>query len=297
MNISIYGKTPIDKSDLHCIALLIEDILKSSDKIKIWNKLYEDIKDSVPVTDKIVTFSSKQDIADSTDILLSLGGDGTMLDTVDIVLGTDIAVLGINLGHLGFLTTAGRKDIGNIMSEISEKRFSIEQRTVLETEISFKKDQKFFAANEVCFLSADRGSIIDLEVFINGKYLTTYSGDGVITATPTGSTAYSLSCNGPIITPENNCLCITPVAPHNLTFRPLIISDNDIVKIHIPDTEETCKILIDGHLTGEYKQGDITIKKSPYKWKLVRLENQNFFKAITNKLMWGTTPVFLSGNM
>ena len=258
---------------------------------------FESVKELLDEVSYIKTFTTKEELADSTDILLSLGGDGTMLDTLDFVLGTDIAVLGINLGHLGFLTTAGRDDIRNLVKEIADADFTIEKRQILSADFSFDCTGRRFAANEACFLSTNRGSIIDLEVFINDKYVSTFSGDGLLIATPTGSTAYSMSAGGPIITPESRCLCLTPVAPHNLTFRPVIISDTDIIKVRIPRTEDSCKMLMDGYAVFERTEGEIILKKAPYNWNLVRLVNQDFYFSIRNKLMWGQTPKHLSGNL
>lgn len=297
MTISIFGKVPEKHKDRELIGILFENLLLIYDRILVWQPLFEAIKDLISDNSKITLFSQKNDLKNYDGILLSLGGDGTMLDTVDFVIGNKAAVLGVNLGHLGFLTSAGREDIQNLCNELQKNNFTIEKRLILETDFSCFDREKHFAVNEACFLSTNRGSIIDLEVFINGKYLTTYSGDGIIVATPTGSTAYSMSAGGPIISPESQCLCLTPIAPHNLTFRPIIISDNDEIRVHIPQNDNACKVLIDGYSILEANQGGIRINKSTYDWNLVRLENQDFFQAIRDKLMWGTTPKYLSENI
>ncbi|MBR1769054.1 MAG: NAD(+)/NADH kinase [Bacteroidales bacterium] len=297
MTISIFGKVPEDSGDRELIKLLFDELLAIYDKIFVWQTFWASIKDFVDVNSKIKTFSNKDELRNSSNLLISLGGDGTMLDTVDFVIGTEIAVLGVNLGHLGFLTTAGREDMQNLAKEIAENNFTIEKRPILGIDYNELASQRHFAVNEACFLSTNRGSIIDLEVFIDGKYLSTYSGDGIIIATPTGSTAYSMSAGGPIVSPESSCLCLTPIAPHNLTFRPIIIADNAKIRVHIPQTDNACKMLVDGYSIFEKSHGDILIEKSVYQWNLVRLENQDFFKAIRDKLMWGTTPKYLSGNL
>ena len=297
MQLFVYGKVPQNPQDRDLIKLLFEDISHSYDEVFVWQPFYEAIKDSLVNTTYIKTFRQKQELQSSQGILLSLGGDGTMLDTLDYVLGTDIAVMGINLGHLGFLTTAGRGDISNLIKEIQNNNFTIEKRQILTSEFSFECTGRKFAANEACFLSTNRGAIIDLEVFINDKYVTTFSGDGLLIATPTGSTAYSMSAGGPIITPESRCFCLTPVAPHNLTLRPVIINDQDVIKVRIPNTESNCKMLMDGYAVFERNNGEVILRKAPYSWNLVRLQNQDFYFSIRNKLMWGQSPRSFNHNL
>jgi NAD+ kinase len=297
MQLFVYGKVPQNPQDRDLIKLLFEDISHSYDEVFVWQSFYEAIKDSLVNTTYIKTFKQKQELQSLQGILLSLGGDGTMLDTLDYVLGTDIAVMGINLGHLGFLTTAGREDISNLIKEIQNNNFTIEKRQILTSEFSFESTGRKFAANEACFLSTNRGAIIDLEVFINDKYVTTFSGDGLLIATPTGSTAYSMSAGGPIITPESRCFCLTPVAPHNLTLRPVIINDQDVIKVRIPNTESNCKMLMDGYAVFERNNGEIILRKAPYSWNLVRLQNQDFYFSIRNKLMWGQSPRSFNHNL
>ncbi|MBQ9255112.1 MAG: NAD(+)/NADH kinase [Bacteroidales bacterium] len=294
MKFAIFGKEPT-KENIPFIQELFNQLTELKEPLLVWDKFFHWIKASLQQTDNIKLFSNEEDLKNNADILFSLGGDGTMLDTLSFVRNTDIAVLGINLGHLGFLTTAGKQEIGKVVRDIKLGNFSIERRNILEVGFESEKEFSHFAINELCVLSSYRGTIIDAEVFVNGKYLTRYSGDGILISTPTGSTAYSLSCNGPIITPDSCCLCITPVAPHNLTFRPIVISDKDTIRIHLPeDNENDANIMVDGYIINEVDNDfvkvdeDIIIKKSDYEWKLVRLDNQDFFSALRNKLMWGT---------
>lgn len=294
MSIYIFGKTPENEKDKKSIRLLFENLCLNYDEIVVWEPLFVAIKNFIPESPAIKTFYHKSDLKQDNNILLSLGGDGTMLDTVEFVIGTQIAVLGVNLGHLGFLTTAGREDIVNLVAEIKKNNFSIEKRPILEVKYPNQADERHFAVNEACFLSTNRGSIINIEVFVDDKYLSTYSADGVILATPTGSTAYSMAAGGPIISPLSQCLCLTPIAPHNLTLRPIIISDNSEVRVRISQIDNKCEMLLDGYSIFQKNNIEVLLKKSPYFWNLVRLENQDFFKAIRDKLMWGTTPKYLT---
>lgn len=293
MSIYIFGKTPENEKDKKSIRLLFENLCLTYKEIFVWEPLFVSIKNFLPENSVIKTFCRKSDLNRHNNILLSLGGDGTMLDTVEFVIGTQIAVLGVNLGHLGFLTTAGREDIAHLVNEIQNNNFSIEKRPILEVKYPNQVEERHFAVNEACFLSTNRGSIINIEVFVDDKYLSTYSADGIILATPTGSTAYSMAAGGPIISPTSQCLCLTPIAPHNLTLRPIIISDNSQVKVRIAQTDNKCEMLLDGYSIFQKNNIEVVLKKSPYVWNLVRLENQDFFKAIRDKLMWGTTPKYL----
>lgn len=297
MRIAVYGTFPSNKEDIERVVILFEELLKTypCKDILLWSVFYKKLQSYYPSLSGVGTFNCREDLIDRCDILLSLGGDGTMLDTVDYVIGSNIAVLGINLGHLGFLTSVGREDIYGLFKELEQKNFTIEKRQVIEM---YSKDNnmhsvKRFAVNEACFLSSNRGSILDLEVFVEDEYLTTFSGDGVLIATPTGSTAYSLSCNGPIIAPQSECICITPVSPHNLTFRPIIIPSYQKIKVRVPQSENPCKMLMDGYTIFENTQGEVTIQIAPYNWNLLRFEKQSFFQAIRKKLMWGTKPQYM----
>lgn len=288
MRFAVFGKEPT-KENIPFIQELFSQLLTLNEKILVWNKFYSWIKDYIPSSSNIQLFSNREDLKDKADILFSLGGDGTMLDTLAYVRDTNIAVLGINLGHLGFLTTGGKEEINRLVAEVKKGNFSIEKRHVLESNLEGVENKTKYAINELCVLSAYRGTIIDVEVWVNDKYLTKYSGDGLLVSTPTGSTAYSLSCNGPIITPDSRCICITPVAPHNLTFRPVVISDESTIKVHIcEDNESPSNVMLDGYVVPE-PDTDIIIKTAPFEWNLVRLENQDFFTALRKKLMWGTS--------
>ncbi len=296
MRIAVYGTFPSDKEDIDRVVLLFKELLETfslKDKdIVVWSEFYIRLKNYFKDLTDVELFTCRNNLINKCDILLSLGGDGTMLDTLDYVIGTDIVVLGVNLGHLGFLTSVGREDIKGLANELKNKNFTTESRQVIE--ISSKDNNtaniKRFGVNEACFLSSNRGNILDLEVFVDGEYLTTFSGDGVLIATPTGSTAYSLACNGPIIAPKAECFCITPVSPHNLTFRPIIIPSSQKITVRVPNSKNPCKMLMDGYTIFEDTRGEVTIQMAPYYWHLLRFEKQSFFQAIRKKLMWGTKP-------
>lgn len=221
------------------------------------------------------------DSADGCDYLFSIGGDGTLLSTVQFIRRDNPTafppVLGINFGHLGFLTSVGKENLHGMTEELLAGRFTLEDRTLLQLSSGY-------ALNEVFVHRTEEASLLRTEVYIGNHYVATYAGDGVIVATPTGSTAYSLSCGGPILTPDSRCLAITPISAHTLTLRPIIIPDTAQIRLHVCDD---CFLGIDSRRTTLAGGTDLTLTRAPFAIRLVRLGSQNFFTAIRDKLMWG----------
>lgn len=235
----------------------------------------------------------------SIDMMVSIGGDGTLLSAVHLIGGAAIPVVGINFGHLGFLTTAGRDDIDKLALCLNEGRYSIEHRTMLEVdvEVGTRLDthgsevapefRNLFALNEVYLHRLDKFPLLHTEVQVDGEQVATYAADGLIIATPTGSTAYSLSCGGPILAPGSGSIVLTPIAAHTLTQRPVILSDG--VRLRLRDEEaDVCYTLgVDSFVGTLAPDSVIDIRKASFQTHLVRIEHQNFFSAIRDKLMWG----------
>lgn len=223
------------------------------------------------------------DTVDGCDFLLSIGGDGTLLSSVQFVHSSDPAafppILGINFGHLGFLTAAGKENIGSLVDDLLEGRYTLEERTLLQGD-------DFLALNEVFLHRSDASSLLRTEVRVDGDYVATYAGDGVIVATPTGSTAYSLSCGGPILTPDSRCLVITPVCAHTLTLRPIIVPDSAIVELRT-EGSGSHTLGIDSRRTTCQGPTHLTLRRAPFTINLVRTGSQSFFSAIRDKLSWG----------
>ena len=222
------------------------------------------------------------DTIDACDYLFSIGGDGTLLSSVQFVRsshpGTFPPVLGINFGHLGFLTTVGRENLHSMVDELLEGRFSLEERTLLEVNGQW-------SLNEVFVHRTEEASLLRTQVYVDGQYVATYAGDGVIVATPTGSTAYSLSCGGPILTPDSRCLVITPISAHTLTLRPIIVPDSAAIRLHLCDERF---LGIDSRRSTLGPDCDLTLRRAPFTIRLIRMNTQNFFSAIRDKLMWGS---------
>ena len=196
-------------------------------------------------------------------------------------------VLGINLGHLGFLTSVGREDCDNLLEKLKRGLFKIEEHYLLKADWE-GATKEHLAINEVCVRGLSPSELLETEVYVNGEYLSTYSSDGLISATPTGSTAYSMSCGGPIISPQSKCICLTPISPHNLTHRPLIIPEDSEIEFRISHSKNQVSLHLDSQNYLLNPPARILIRKAEKKLKLVRMENNSFFSAIRNKLMWGT---------
>lgn len=225
------------------------------------------------------------DSVDGCDFLFSIGGDGTLLSSVQFVRSSNPAafppILGINFGHLGFLTTVGKEDFGTMIDDLLAGHYSLEQRTLLQI------NDDSFALNEVFLHRSDESSLLRTQVFVDGDYVATYAGDGVIVATPTGSTAYSLSCGGPILTPNSRGLVITPISAHTLTLRPIIVPDTSRIVLRVENGGQYT-LGMDSRRRQMQGTVELTLQRAPFTISLIRMNTQNFFSAIREKLMWGT---------
>ena len=226
--------------------------------------------------------------AGGTDMVISIGGDGTLLGAVHLIGTTETPVVGINFGHLGFLTTAGRDDIDLLVDSLCSGDYSIETRTMLDVNIYTGVETKYVRAlNEVYLHRCDSSPMLHTEVELNGEVVATYAADGLIVATPTGSTAYSLSCGGPILAPGSGGLVLTPIAAHTLTQRPIVVSDSVHLRLRDSDPAVTYTLGVDSSSFTLGGNSVVDIRKSDHKTRLVRIGKHNFFSAIHDKLMWG----------
>lgn len=236
------------------------------------------------------TFSSYKELDKNFDLMLSIGGDGTILRAATLVRNSGIPILGINAGRLGFLASVQKENIATFLQMVVDKNYKISKRTLLKATV-FPKNKDLmdinFAMNEISVSRKDTTSMITIETHLDGELLTSYWADGLIIATPTGSTGYSLSCGGPILTPEVKSLVITPIAPHNLNARPLVIPDNTEIKLRVTGREEQYLVSMDSRITSVGNDSVITIKKSSFQINMVEIPNETFFKTLRNKLLWG----------
>ena len=236
------------------------------------------------------TFSNFKDLNDSFDIFFSLGGDGTTLRAITYVRDLNIPILGINTGRLGFLANVKKDEISEAIDILVEGKYTIQQRTLLsiESDPPIKEFQELsFALNEITIARKNTTSMIGVETFLDGEYLTNYWSDGLIIATPTGSTGYSLSCNGPVVSPNSENFVITPIAPHNLSARPMVIPDHTTIDLNVNSRELDYHISLDSRITSVPRKTKIRIIKSPFTIKSIIPSNQSFLTTLRTKLLWG----------
>lgn len=231
------------------------------------------------------TFASHTDLDSSFDILMSIGGDGTILRATTFVRDSGIPILGVNAGRLGFLAKVQKENIESFLQIILEKKYTLSERTLLSIECPDIDTN--FAMNEIAISRKATTSLITIETSLNGEYLNSYWADGLIIATPTGSTGYSLSCGGPILTPEVKGLVITPIAPHNLNARPLVIPDDTEIKLKVSGREEEYLVALDSRITSISNNSELVIKKTPFTIKMVEIPEETFLKTLRTKLLWG----------
>lgn len=236
------------------------------------------------------TFSSHHDIADDTNFFISIGGDGTLLRAANFVKSKNIPIVGINAGRLGFLANVQQEAISALIPLLFTNEYTLSRRTLLQLNAPNQAIDSFnvnFALNEITVTRKNTTSMITVETYINDEFLATYWADGIIISTPTGSTGYSLSCGGPIITPDSNCLVITPIAPHNLTTRPLIINDRSKIRMKISSREAHFLLSLDSEMATISTESEIEIALANHTVNMVEFPSVTFLRTLRSKLLWG----------
>ncbi len=224
------------------------------------------------------------------DFVISVGGDGTLLSAVHTIGAAGVAIVGLNFGHLGFLTSAGRDNMEEFVDAIVRGNYTIEERTLLDVlcqPANGEAIQTSYALNEVYVHRTEHSPLLTTALYVNDEFVANYVGDGLIIATPTGSTAYSLSCGGPILTPTSGCFAITPIAAHMLTLRPIIVPDSVRLRLVSQCRGDRFNLGMDSRTTSLANESVITLRRAPFTIRLVRMKGQSFFTAIHEKLSWG----------
>ena len=225
---------------------------------------------------------------EGVDYVISMGGDGTFLEAANKVGDREIPILGVNMGRLGFLTDVLPSEIETTLDHVLRGDHIIEDHTVIKLETNGETVEcNPFALNDIAVLKRDSASMISIRAYVNGDFLVNYQADGLIIATPTGSTAYSLSNGGPIIVPQSGSLCITPVAPHSLNIRPIVINDTSVIELEVCSRSHNFLVAVDGRSMKMAEETRLTIRKAPYTIKLIKLKSQRYFSTLHEKLMWG----------
>lgn len=287
MNIALFGKKFTDDR-FNYLQLLINKLQAEDIPIIIAEDFFSYIKDKVVIAGDVKTFSKHNELPGQADFMISLGGDGTMLDAITYIGNSGIPVMGINLGRMGFLSGIHQNEIDQAIDALIKGQFKIEKRSLLrlETKESLFGDCNY-ALNELTINKKDTGSMILVYVYVNNTLLNAYWGDGIIIATPTGSTAYSLSCNGPILSPDSENFVITPIATHNLTVRPVVIPDKSELKVRVEGRLSQFLVGLDSRYETIDATTEMTVRKEEFQINLVQRLNDNFFTTIRQKLMWG----------
>lgn len=285
MKVGIFGSdSHIEKRNL--IRRLFEKLTSIEAEIYVDNDFFSFLSDALdyhPPVKGLLTGDSFE-----LDIALSVGGDGTFLRTAARINKQDIPILGINTGRLGFLADVGSNELEETLDDIFKNYYKIEERTQLRLHTQNRLFQGYnYALNEIAILKRDTSSMMTIHTSIGEDYLTSYLADGLVIATPTGSTAYSLSVNGPIIVPQSNSLVLTPIAPHSLNVRPLIIPDTSVISLAVESRNDSFLVALDGRSESFPAGTPLTIAKADYTTKVIKRFNHTFYRTLRDKLMWG----------
>ena len=286
MRIALFG-TQFNSAKTKYIQHLVNKLEKENIKLIIENQFYKNLTD-IKFKNEFETFETSQELKEKADILLSIGGDGTLLGAITLVRDSDIPVLGINTGTLGFISSISTDQIEYAINHLLKGEYNIQQRTLLQLESDNNLfGDTNFALNEVTVLKKDTSSMIRIHAFLDNEFINTYWADGLIISSPTGSTGYSLSCGGPIVLPGTNNFIITPIAPHNLNVRPVIVSDKSKITLKVSEQDELALVALDSRSRAIGPELALTIRKADYKVQLIQFEKQSFISTIREKLMWG----------
>ena len=289
MKIAVFGQ--YYQNNTHSIVEKVVAFLEQNNiEICFYKIFYDKLIENEVSLSEYSTFDSHECLKDNFDYLISIGGDGTILRAATFVRNYNLPIIGINAGRLGFLATIQEENIEKLLTRVMANDFSISKRTLVSLHThpeNVDLEDINFALNEITVSRKDTTSMITIETYINNEYLNSYWADGLIISTPTGSTGYSLSCGGPVIMPTSNCFVITPIAPHNLTARPLIIPDDSELTLKIKGREEQYLVSLDSRITSVSNETTLTVKKSDFYISIIEFPEEGFLRTIRKKLLWG----------
>lgn len=287
MKVAIYSRG-IDQEQQSDVQQLFDELSRNNIRPVIFNPFFETVRSCFIHVDRIQVFHTSADLDESIDFVISLGGDGTLLDTVTLVKNKNIPVLGINFGRLGFLAGIGRKALHTAVRALVNRTYVIDKRSLIHLDGNKELfDGTPYGLNEFAIHKTDTSPMIKIHTYLNGEFLNTYWADGVIVATPTGSTGYSLSCGGPVIFPDSSSFVITPVAPHNLNVRPIVVPDDNIISFEVEGRTDHFICALDSRKEIVDKKIQLAVRREAFDIKLVRLNENNFLQTLREKLSWG----------
>lgn len=287
MKAAIYSRL-MEESQRENVQVFFDELEKQKIEPVIFQQFFEQIKHSIRLPADTAVFSLSEDLTNEIEFIISLGGDGTLLDTVTLVRDKNIGIMGINFGRLGFLASIGQDEVKTAVQAIARRTFVTDKRTLIHLDADLPLFGNVpYALNEFSLHKRDTASMIKIHTYLNGEFLNTYWADGLILATPTGSTGYSLSCGGPIVFPESGSFVITPVAPHNLNVRPLIVPDDNVISFEVESRSENIICSLDSRREIVGKNVSLAVKKESFTISLMRLSENSFLQTLHNKLTWG----------
>ncbi len=287
MKIAIYSRG-IETNQIQDISLLLNELISHGAEPIFYQDFFNQFYSAINIEGKYSTFNSSEDMDPSIDCIISLGGDGTLLDTVTLVKDSGIPILGVNYGRLGFLANIGKDELHTAFDALANRKYVLDKRTLLHLDANIPLfGETPYALNEFSLHKKDSSPMIKIHTYLNGEFLNTYWADGLIVATPTGSTGYSLSCNGPVVFPDSASFVITPVAPHNLNIRPIIVPDNTIVSFEVEGRTDGFLCTLDSRREIVTKEIQLAVKKEDFGINLIRLNENNFLQTLRSKLSWG----------
>ena len=287
MKVAIYSRV-LESTQQKDVQLFFDELHNEGIVPMIFKPFYEEMKPYITLPENTETFEHHQELTEEIEFLISLGGDGTLLDTVTLIRNKNIPVVGINFGRLGFLASIGREELSTAVKALARRSYIIDRRALihLDSNIPLFNDVPY-ALNEFAIHKRDTAAMVKIHTYLNGELLNTYWADGLILATPTGSTAYSLSCGGPVVFPDASSLVLTPVAPHNLNVRAIVIPDNTIVSFEIESRSDDIICALDSRREIVDKNVLLAVRRENFMLNLVRLNENNFLQTLRNKLSWG----------
>ena len=287
MKLAIYSRVMEDDQRSE-VQIFFDELTKQGMEPTIWQSFHEQIKEKINLPEGTKTFSLSEHLSDEIEFIISLGGDGTLLDTVALVRDRSISIMGINFGRLGFLASIGRNEVKMAVKAIAKRSYITDKRTMIHLDADLPLFGNIpYGLNEFSVHKRDTDPMIKIHTYLNGEFLNTYWADGLIVATPTGSTGYSLSCGGPIVFPESGSFVITPVAPHNLNVRSLIVPDDNIISFEVESRSENIICALDSRRELVGRNVQLAVRKESFPVSLVRLSENNFLQTLHNKLTWG----------
>jgi NAD+ kinase len=286
MRLAVHGKE-FNRQSAPYFIKMFEVLFQHKADVLVSEKFKSHLKGAAFSKFKLKTFAPGNSLKD-VDVFISVGGDGTLLDAVTYIGKKEIPVLGINTGRLGFLATISKEETERALVKVLEGAFSLDKRAVLKLETNKPVFGKLnFALNDFSLMKKDTSSMITIHTYIDGEFLNSYWADGIIVSTPTGSTGYSLSCGGPLIFPRSGNFVITPVSPHNLTVRPIVVSDSAEITFRVEGRSKKFLVSLDSRIASVDASVKLKVTKGDFKVNLIQLEGQHYFKTLRQKLNWG----------